>query len=96
MTTSLTHLDCHFQPDSTGALRIAALAGDLNSAPKDWVAAITSIPEISNWMLQFLNTRYGALPGRIASIQQAVVVLGFNTVKTLASRLVLPRAGNRR
>ncbi len=92
MTATLPQFDCKFQPDSTGVLRITALASDLNSAPKDWVAAITSIPEISNWMLQFLNTRYGALPGRIASIQQAVAVLGFNTVKTLASRLVLSGA----
>ena len=90
MTATLTRFDCHFRPDSTGVLRIAALATDVNSAPKEWVAAISSIPEISHWMLQFFNTSYAGLSGRIASIQHAVVVLGFNTVKTLASRLVLP------
>ena len=90
MNAALTRFDCDFRPDSTGVLRIAVLARDVNSAPKEWVAAISSIPEISNWMLQFFNTSYGGRPGRIASIQHAVVMLGFNTVKTLASRLVLP------
>ena len=90
MHATLTRFDCNFRPDSTGVLRITALASDVNSAPKDWVAAISSIPEISNRMLQLFNTSYGGRPGRIASIQHAVVVLGFNTVKTLASRLVLP------
>ena len=89
MNASLTRFDCSFRPDSTGVMRIAALANDVNSAPKDWVAAISSIPEISGWMVQFFNTRYTGLPGHIASIQHAVVVLGFNTVKTLAARLML-------
>jgi HD-like signal output (HDOD) protein len=41
-----------------------------------------------------VNSRYGGLAGRIVSIHQAIVLLGFNTVKNLASRLVLgsPRA----
>ena len=90
MHATLTRFDCNFRPDSTGVLRITALASDVNSAPKDWVAAISSIPEISNRMLQLFNTSYGGRPGRIASIQHAVVVLGFNTVKALASRMVLP------
>ena len=90
MNATLTRFDCNFRPDATGVIRIAALANDLNSSPKDWVAALSSVPELSGRMLQVFNASYGGLPGRIASIQHAIVVLGFNTVKTLASRLVLP------
>ena len=90
MNAALTHFDCNFRPDATGVLRVAALANDLNSSPKDWVAALSSAQDLSGRMLQVFNASYGGLSGRIASIQHAIVVLGFNTVKTLASRLVLP------
>lgn len=68
--------------------RIAALARDLNSSPKDWVLALVGIPGLSSHILQVLNNSYAGLPGRIASIHQAIVLLGFNTVKQLASRLL--------
>ena len=89
MSVAQTRSACARQTDAIGVQRIAALASDLNSSPKEWVAAISSIPEISIRMLQVLNASYGGLPGRIASVQHAIVVLGFNTVKTLASRLAL-------
>jgi HD-like signal output (HDOD) protein len=75
--------------------RIAVLASDLDSAPKDWVAALGMIPAVSARMLQVFNTAYAHLPRRIVSIHQAIALLGFNTVKTLASRLVLPANGER-
>lgn len=43
-------------------------------------------------MLQVFNASDGGLPGCIASIQRAIVLLGFNTVKTLAARLA-PASG---
>ncbi|MCY7306038.1 MAG: HDOD domain-containing protein [Rhodoferax sp.] len=72
--------------------RIAALASDANSSPKDWVAVLGSLPDVSHRMLQIINASYSALPSRIASIHQAVVYLGFYTVKTLAMRLALHSA----
>ena len=69
--------------------RIAALACDLNSSPKDWVSVLKCIPELSGRILQVVNASYGCLPGHIATINQAIALLGFNTVKNLASRLAL-------
>ena len=89
MYAALKRFDCYFRPDSTGVMRIAALAKDMNSSPKDWIAALSGAPELNGRMLRVFNASYGGLPGRIASIQHAIVLLGFNTVKTLASRLVL-------
>ena len=51
MNAALTHFDCNFRPDATGVLRVAALANDLNSSPKDWVAALSSVPDLSGRML---------------------------------------------
>ena len=74
---------------SAAMQRIAALASDVDSSPKDWVAVLRSVPEVSNHMLQIINASYSGLPNRIASIHQAIVYLGFYTVRTLAMRLAL-------
>ena len=90
MTIALT-TECISISSQPGAQiqRIAALACDLNSSPKDWVSVLTCIPELSVRILQVVNASYGSLPGHIATINQAIVLLGFNTVKNLASRLAL-------
>ena len=77
------------QPAQSHLQRIAALASDVNSSPKDWVSVLGCIPDLSGRILQIVNASYGGLHGRIATIHQAIVHLGFNTVKNLASRLVL-------
>jgi HD-like signal output (HDOD) protein len=94
MNASFSH-DLFDADTSPAALeRIAALASDLDSAPKEWVAALGLIPAVSARMLQVINAAYAQLPGRIVSIHHAIVFLGFNTVKNLASRLVLPAVVN--
>ena len=90
MTSVLTTdgLSTSIQPGAQ-IQRIAALACDLNSSPKDWVSVLKCIPELSVRILQVVNASYGCLPGHIATINQAIVLLGFNTVKNLASRLAV-------
>ncbi len=89
MSNSLTCSSfSHGSQFDTQSERIATLARDLNSSPKDWVLALSSIPGLSSHILQVLNHSYACLPRRIVSIHQAIVLLGFNTVKQLASRLL--------
>ena len=46
-------------------------------------------PTVVRQVLQVINSSYGHLPMPIASVQQAVVYLGFNTVRNLADDLSL-------
>lgn len=78
--------------------RLEALSSNLDSSPKEWVAALGTVPPVRARLLQSLNAAYDRRPAAIGSVHQAIVVLGFNTVKQLATRLAraaaasLPRA----
>ena len=64
--------------------RILELTRDVNSTPKDLVEVIDKDPVVTVKILKVVNSAYYSLPKQITSIGNAVVYLGFNTIKNLA------------
>lgn len=64
--------------------RILELTRDVNSNPKDLVEVIDKDPVVTVKILKVVNSAYYSLPKQITSIGNAVVYLGFNTIKNLA------------
>jgi HD-like signal output (HDOD) protein len=63
---------------------ILKLARDSTSAPRDLVDVIQRDPIVTIKVLRVVNSAYYSLPRQITSIDHAVVLLGFNTIKNLA------------
>jgi HD-like signal output (HDOD) protein len=63
---------------------ILKLTRDPGSAPRDLVDVIQRDPIVTIKVLRVVNSAYYSLPRPIASIDHAVVLLGFNTIKNLA------------
>ena len=63
---------------------ILDLTRDVNCTPKDLVQVIDKDPVVTVKILKVVNSAYYSLPKQIASINHAVVFLGFNTIKNLA------------
>lgn len=91
-----------FASDSTGpgytpfsreeVKKLVALACDVDCTPKNWAAVVSALPAVSARILQVVNDRYSYLPGKLASVRQAMGYLGFNTLRNLASAQVLDAA----
>lgn len=64
--------------------RILELTRDVNSSPKDLVEVIDKDPVVTVKILKVVNSAYYSLPKQITSIGNAVVYMGFNTIKNLA------------
>lgn len=64
--------------------RILKLTSEVSCAPKDLVEVIHSDPIVTVKVLRVVNSAYYSLPRQITSIDHAVVLLGFNTIKNLA------------
>jgi putative nucleotidyltransferase with HDIG domain len=64
--------------------RILELTRDVNSTPKDLVEVIDKDPVVTVKILKVVNSAYYSIPKQVTSIGQAVVYLGFNTIKNLA------------
>jgi putative nucleotidyltransferase with HDIG domain len=69
-------------PDSVR--KILVLTQDINCTPKELVQVIGKDPIVTVRILRVVNSSYYSLPKKIASIDHAVVYLGFNTIKNLA------------
>ena len=63
---------------------ILDLTRDVNCTPRDLVQVIDKDPVVTVRILKVVNSAYYSLPRQIASINHAVVFLGFNTIKNLA------------
>lgn len=63
---------------------ILKLTRDNSSAPRDLVDVIQRDPIVTIKVLRVVNSAYYSLPRQITSIEHAVVLLGFNTIKNLA------------
>ena len=81
MTSSDRHASCAGSRD--------LVADGKDASPKEWAVMINRHPTVVRQVLQVINSSYGHLPMPIASVQQAVVYLGFNTVRNLADDLSL-------
>jgi putative nucleotidyltransferase with HDIG domain len=64
--------------------RILELTRDVNSTPKELIEVIDKDPVVTVKILKVVNSAYYSLPKQITSIGNAVVYMGFNTIKNLA------------
>lgn len=76
---------------------ILQLTRETDCSPKDLVEVIDRDPVMTVKVLRVVNSVYYSLPRKIASIEQAVVFLGFNPIKNLALGVaaigMLPKQG---
>ncbi len=64
--------------------RVLELTREVNSTPKELVEVIDKDPVVTVKILKVVNSAYYSLPRQITTIGQAVVYMGFNTIKNLA------------
>lgn len=64
--------------------RVLELTADINADPKELVAIIEHDPVLIMRILKLANSPYFRLSQKITSVNHAVVIIGFNTVKNLA------------
>ncbi|MFG0250070.1 MAG: HDOD domain-containing protein [Phycisphaeraceae bacterium JB051] len=65
-------------------LKIINLVEDPNSTAQDLNRVITNDPALGARILKVVNSAFYGLPGQIASINRAIVLLGLNAVKNIA------------
>lgn len=65
-------------------LRIIELVEDPNSTAQDLHEVISNDPALCSRILKVVNSSFYGLPGQIASINRAIVMLGLNAVKNIA------------
>lgn len=76
-------------PDANNVQEILALTRDGNCTPKALAAVIGNYPAVTRQILKIVNSAYDFLPSPIASVQEAMVYVGFNTVKNIAGDIAL-------
>jgi HD-like signal output (HDOD) protein len=64
--------------------RVVELTSDINADPKELVAIIEHDPVLLMRILKLANSPYFRLSQKITSVNHAVVIVGFNTVKNMA------------
>ena len=65
-------------------LKIIELVEDPSSTAQDLHNVISSDPALCSRILKVVNSSFYGLPGQIASINRAIVLLGLNAVKNIA------------
>lgn len=64
--------------------RVLELTADINADPKELVAIIEHDPVLIMRILKLANSPYFRLSQKITSVNHAMVIIGFNTVKNMA------------
>jgi HD-like signal output (HDOD) protein len=73
------------QPQPTQDLQMLfALAQDVECSPREWLCVVNRLPALQQRILQTINDCQVMAPQPITTIPQAIVNLGFNTVRNLA------------
>lgn len=73
---------------SPAALKIISIANNLSTSPTEMVNAVTLDPSLTARILKLINSAY--FGGRsVASLNRAVMLLGFNTIKNIALSLAM-------
>ncbi len=65
-------------------LKIVELVEDPKSTAQDLNRVVSSDPALCSRILKVVNSSFYGLPGQIASINRAIVMLGLNAVKNIA------------
>jgi HD-like signal output (HDOD) protein len=68
----------------TAALRIIEVVNDISCSPKDLMDVIKVDPVLTGRILNLVNSSYFSMPQRITSLNRALILLGFNTIKNIA------------
>ncbi len=68
---------------STTVAKVISLANNPQSSPSDLVNTITMDPVLTAKLLKLINSAYFGLRQPIVSLNRAVIMLGFNTVKNV-------------
>lgn len=74
----------HLPALPSAALKIIELTNDLSSSPKDLMDVIKIDPVLTGKILNLVNSSYFSMPQRITSLNRALILLGFNTIKNIA------------
>lgn len=69
---------------SPAVQEIITLANDLSASPKDLLDIIRTDPVLTAKILKLVNSAYFSLNSEVASLNRAIVLLGFNTIKNVA------------
>ncbi len=75
-------------------IEILALASDPGSSGRQLEKKIETEPGLVSHLLKTVNSAYHSLPRKVTSIRHAIALLGFSTVKSIASGLALIDAFN--
>ena len=66
------------------AAKIMKLIDDPNSSAQDVHRVMSRDPALAGKMLKLVNSAFYGLPHKVSNLNQAIVLLGFNTIKSLA------------
>jgi len=69
---------------SPAVQEILRLANDLQASPMDLLEVIRTDPVLTAKILRLVNSSHFSLNSKIASLNRALVLLGFNTIKNVA------------
>ncbi len=89
MTTySTTHSKTHSTPARAQVCQdlqaLSALSHDVDCSPREWLLIMNRLPALRHRILQRINASHATVARPIESLAQAIVNLGFNTVRNLA------------
>jgi HD-like signal output (HDOD) protein len=74
----------HMPPLSTTVNKLLEICNDPHALPSEMAQIISLDPVLTGKVIQLINAVYYALPGRIGSLNRAIILLGINTVTNQA------------
>jgi HD-like signal output (HDOD) protein len=69
---------------SPSVMKILDLSNDVTASPKDLMNIIKLDPMLTGKILTLVNSSYFSMPQKISSLNRALILLGFNTIKNIA------------
>lgn len=71
-------------PLSPSVSKVIALANNIDASPRDLLTVIRMDPVLTSKVLQLINSTWFDLSEPITSMNRALVILGYNTIKNVA------------
>ena len=69
---------------SPAVQEIIVISNDISASPKDLLEIIRTDPVLTAKILRLVNSAYFSLTHQVVSLNRALVLLGFNTIKNIA------------